>query len=320
MDSHHPSSVYCTNLLERTDTNKVSSKVFLETSRYLGSESSSQVILAWARQLLNFKRSLFMAENTYLFDKYMHKLLKPHIEKAMEREIEDTKSWNTAIYYQTMFYFGVKWRHEKALTRGKRNVRRFLQKKRVNVIYLSFSLRHHKALVKDSWRKILDLLNTYPRSQVEYALIIIHLAKTRNVKQQRFILNYSLKCDKMPRSHKKKVLCRVSQNNPTLGWSFFKRHYHTYFALFGESQFTFDDLVECVTGHMATQAQYNDVREFFKKHPVGSGAAGLKRGLHSISQNVSSRSGDGSRHRKVDYDEVFTQFLTKLKDKDLARR
>eukprot|EP00116_Pleurobrachia_bachei_P002555 sb/3462817/ len=311
--------LYFENLIERMNTNDVSSTVFLETSRYLSSETNSQVVLAWARQLLGFKNSLFMAENMYLFDKYMHKLLKPHIENTMKREIEETKDWNLALFYQTMFYFGVKWRHEAALVRGRENVKRFLRGKHVNVIYLSFGLRHHKALVKNSWMKLLKILNSYPRSHIEFALIIGHLCKTRNVKQQRYILNYSLKCNKMPRSHKKKVLCRVSARNPQLGWSFFKKHYPTYFALFGEAQFTFDDLVECVTGNLSTQSEYNDVRDFFKKHPVGSGAAGLKRGLHSISLNVSNRSGNGSTHRAVDYDEVFTQFLDTLGDKELAR-
>ena len=69
---------------------------------------------------------------------------------------------------------------------------------------------------------------------------------------------------------------------------------------------------------MSTQSEYNDVRDFFRKHPVGSGAAGLKRGLHSISQNVSNRSGNGSTHRRVDYDEIFTQFIDGLEDKELA--
>ena len=71
--------------MERMNTGDVSSTVFLETSRYLSSEPNSLLVLSWARQLLGFKNSLFMAENMYLFDKYMYKLLKPHIERTMKK-------------------------------------------------------------------------------------------------------------------------------------------------------------------------------------------------------------------------------------------
>ena len=307
------------NLVEHVEQGKLSSSILLETSRYLGSESLSSVVTQWVRALLNFKNGLYLAENTYLFDKYLKQLLLPHIKRVQSHEFDELEGWNEKAYYQYLFYFGVKWRHAPAMARAKSVVKQFFRGEHVDAIYLSFALSYYRRK-SSRWMKTLKMLETYPRSIQEYSVILSSLCKTRKPRQQLYILRYSRRCDNMPRSLKKKTVCYVSRRNPTLAWSFFKQHYHYYFALYGEAQFSFGGLLECVTAGLNTQQQYNDVRAFFAKNSAGTGEAGLKRGLESISGNIQQdqNSASGTENRSEDTDEILANFVKGIDESEIT--
>ena len=225
-------------------------------------------------------------------------------------------SWNERAYYQYLFYFGIKWRHPATVARSKRLLRRFFRGQRVSVIYLSFALSYFRR--GDSrWLKTLHLLESYPESVQEYTLILRSLCKTDKPRRQLYILQYSRNCQKMPRHVKRKALCYVAERNPGLAWHFFKQHYPYYFSLYGESQFTFLRLLECVTENLSTRDQLHDVEQFFSEHSAGTGRQGLNRGLEKIRDNMKHGSRGQTVNRKEDTDEIFQNFIKNIDDKEL---
>ena len=88
--------------------------------------------------------------------------------------------------------------------------------------------------------------------------------------------------------------------------------------MYGESQFSFDSLLMCVTGGLQTRQQYEDVTRFFTKNSSGTGKAGLKRGMARITKNMAATRDDGSQSRRADYDEIFAKFIKGLNDGEIA--
>ena len=266
--------------------------------------------------MLHFKHKLYMAENRYLYERYFKHLLIGHITRAMKKEIEQTTSWNIKKFYKWMFYFGVRWRVPSAKARSRRVIRQFLSGKHVHIVYLSFVLRFYRR-IRRSWKKIFRLLSWYPRSIKEYEIILRYVCKTHNPRQQLYILNYSKRSQIMPRALKKRTVCYVAARNAELTWKFFKRNYNYYFEMYGESQFSFDSLLMCVTSNLETRQQYEDVNRFFEKNSSGTGTAGLKRGKNQIKKNMAYTGDRRSHRRRADYDEIFTKFIKGLKKGEL---
>ena len=235
----------------------------------------------------------------------------------MKKEIQETKDWNVKKYYKWMFYFGVRWRVPAARARAKRVIRQFLSGKHVNIVYLSFVLRVYRK-IRRSWRRIFHLLKWYPRSIHEYQIILSYVCHTEDPKQQLYILNFSITSQIMPRAIKRKTVCYVASRNPELTWRFFKRNYGYYFSMYGESQFSFDALLACVTENLETRRDYEDVKRFFRNHSTGTGSAGLKRGLESIRKNMAATKRESSSQRKTDYDEIFKKFVKTLNSGELS--
>jgi hypothetical protein len=123
----------------------------------------------------------------------------------------------------------------------------------------------------------------------------------------------------MPRAMKKRTICYVAARNAGLTWKWFKKNYGYYFKMYGESQFSMDSLLSCVTRNLDTPRQYRDVRRFFAKNPSGTGTAGLKRGMDSIRKNMADNRGGSSHFRRADFDGIFKTFVnSRLKDVELA--
>ena len=289
----------------------------MDTSRYVPHETQGNIIERWVISLLHFKNKLYKAENRFLFERYFKHVLIDHVRLAMKRELEDTTSWNLKKFYKWMFYFGVRWGDRTAKARSRRVIRQFLKGDHVNIVYLAFCLRFYRR-VKKSWGKIFKLLTWYPRSIKEYEIILAYVCQTRNPKQQLYILNYSKRSQIMPRALKKRTICYVASRNPGLTWKWFKKNYNYYFEMYGESQFSFDSLLMCVTSGLETRQQYEDVTRFFTKNSSGTGKAGLKRGMARITKNMAATRDDGSQSRRADYDEIFAKFIKGLNDGEIA--
>lgn len=309
-------TIYTYNLLENYRNNRIKAATFLETSRYLPKEWQGHILERWLVNLLHFRHQLYLPENKHLFWKYFKHVLIHRVRVAMRNEIEDTKCWNIKKYYKWMFYFGVRWRVPSARARAKRIIRKFFAGKHVNIVYLSFVLRIYYR-VRHSFAKIYRLLSWYPRSIKEYSVILAYVCKTHNARQQLFILNFSKKSQMMPRSLKKRTICYVSNRNADLTWRWFKKNYGYYFTMYGQSQFSMNSLLDCVTGNLKTPSQYRDVKRFFTKNSAGTGSAGLKRGMDSIRENMAARRSRKSQSRREDYDEIFAKFIRSLKDGEL---
>ena len=228
-----------------------------------------------------------------------------------------------------MFYFGVKYRDKATLKRARSVWRKFNRgiqkggsKFHVDTVYLSLMLKiledHKRADPEAFYNTTRKLLDTYPKSTQEYETILLSLCKVKDNVKLLEVLEYSINTAKMPRSLKKRALCSVAMKNATLAWGFFKEHYDHYFAMYGESQFSMDKLLECAVSNLKTQEQLNDIEAFFKEHSAGTGTSGLERAKDLIRNKIENSEEKETEKlvEKLDNADDFNIFYEQLvKDK-----